>query len=245
MKNKRSLILAVMLLLVSSTIVHAQFGSKLGIGKKSNGGPDTAQVLSQSGDFIKLVTLATDEGFLAMDELAKAFPPEKVAAFSELSKKYHETQKNRKDGNVDADGIQTASAAYAEFAKLDNDWKSYKKDGAKNVTKADQRLAYMLLVDGLAGIQLPPLSQSIQSTIQSVGSDPTQIGKLNQLKAYAQLFVVVGKETPKQIGSARTVRGIAKQIATAEKMTLAPDPSPDSVKDLASAQSQATNLGGE
>jgi len=49
------------------------------------------------------------------------------------------------------------------------------------------------------------------------------------------LFAAIGPQIPKQVGSFRTVRSISKNIATAEKMTLPPDPSVDSMKDPASA----------
>lgn len=220
----------------------AQFGlSKLSVGKK-DAATDPTQTLAQCGDLVKYVTLATDQGVLAMDSLAAAFPPEKIAKFSELSKQYHELQKNRPDGNIDAEGVQLASQMGAEWDKISSDWQSYGKEHAKVVRTADKRLALMVLADGVAGTKVPPTLNSVQSTITSLGQNPMQAGKVGQLKSYAQLFTVISQELPKQIKSANNVRGVAKQIATAEKMTLAPDPSASSLSDATKLQSAAHDI---
>lgn len=234
--KKTGLMVVLIAVLTLTTLAQAQFGGlkKLAPGGQGSNAPTPAQTLSQCSEFVQFVTAASDLGIQAMDELAQAFPPEKIAAYTELSKKYHELQANRPDGNINAEGVQTLSAASTEMAKLTDDWKSYKKDGATHVAKADRRLGIMLLADGAAGLQLPPLMKSLQSTIESVAHDPMQAGKLNQLKAYATLFTTVGQEMPKQVGSFKTVRGITKQIAIAENIKLAPDPTPDSIKDRAS-----------
>lgn len=234
MKKTRGVLVA-FALVAMSVASFGQFGlGKVGLGQKNSNTPDVGQVLTQSTDLVKLITASTDQGVLAMDELATAFPPEKVAAYGELSKKYHESQATRKDGNIDAEGAQIATDAAAEFAKLAQDWQSYRKDGTDHVSKADRRLGLMLLGDGLASTTLPTVVKSLQSTIESVAHNPLQAGKINQLKWFVQLFAAIGPQIPKQVGSFRTVRSISKNIATAEKMTLPPDPPADSLKDAAS-----------
>jgi hypothetical protein len=88
----------------------------------------------------------------AMDILASMFPPEKISAFEEASKKYHELQAKRTDGNLDAEGYQVSTDAADEFAKLMTDWSLYDKNKAKVVPQADHRLAVMILVDGFAAL---------------------------------------------------------------------------------------------
>ena len=231
-------------LVALSAASFGQFGlGKVSLGQKSSNTPDVGQVLTQSTDLVKLITAATDQGVLAMDELGAAFPPEKVAAYKELSKKYHESQASRKDGNIDAEGAQIATDAAVEFAKLAQDWQSYRKDGTDHVSKADRRLGLMLLGDGLAATTLPPVVKSIQSTIESLAHNPLQAGKVTQLQWFAQLFAAIGPKLPKQVDSFRTVRSISKNIATAEKMTIPPDPPADSLKDAASFTNTYIALG--
>lgn len=227
---------------VLATSAHAQFGlSKLPLGKKGGAG-DPTQTFTQCNGLVKYVTVATDQGVQAMDELAKAFPHEKVADFAELSKRYHELQTNRKEGNIDAQGVQLASQMGAEWDKIASDWQSYNKESAQSVRNADHRLALMALADGVAGTKVPETMKSLQSSIESLSHDPLQIGKLGELKAYAQMFTVIGQELPKQIKSANNVRSIAKQIATAENLTLLPDPPASSVSDVATITSNAQDL---
>jgi hypothetical protein len=170
-----------------------------------------------------------------MDLMASIFPPEKVAKFEESSKKYHELKANRKDGNIDADQCQVATDAAEEFAKLDVDWNSYRKEKATVVPLADKRLAYMLLADGLAVTQLPGTVVSVQSDVTSMMSNPFQIGKARQLGVTVVLLNAVSKQMPKQVDAFKTVRGIVKKIAVAENMTLAPDPAANLMKDPVTA----------
>jgi hypothetical protein len=68
---------------------------------------------------------------------------------------------------------------------------------------------------------------------------------MNHMLSIASVLVTVGKEAPQQVNSFRTVRGITKRIAEAEKIQLAPDPSPDCVKDktvFASKSNEITEL---
>jgi hypothetical protein len=128
-----------------------------------------------------------------------------------------------------------ANDAAAEIAKLNVDWSSYRKDQTKFVPMADHRLAYMLLADGLALTQVPGALTSVENDVKSMMSNPLQIGKAKQLQVTVMLFTNVGKQMPKQVESFKTVRGIVKNIATAEHMTLAPEPAAGSLKDPVSA----------
>jgi hypothetical protein len=184
---------------------------------------------------IRLVTRATDQGMQAMDIMASIFPPEKVAKFEESSKKYHELQANRKNGNIDADQCQVATDAAEEFAKLDVDWNSYRKEKAIVVSMADHRLAYMLLADGLAATHIPGTVISVKNDITSLISNPLQIGKARQLGVTVVVLTAVAKQMPKQLESFKTVRGIVKKIAVAENITLAPDPPANLMKDPVTA----------
>jgi hypothetical protein len=84
--------------------------------------------------------------------------------------------------------------------------------------------------------------KSLQSSIDSLTKNPVQVGKVGQLKAYGELFTVIAQELPKQVKSANGVRGITKEIATAEKMTLLPDPPASSVSDAAAITSNSHDL---
>jgi hypothetical protein len=191
---------------------------------------------------VTLITIATDQGMKAMDIMATVFPPEIISQFEETSKKYHELQSHRQDGNIDADQVQVASDAFAEFAKLDVDWQSYRKEKAEVVPQADHRLALMLLADGLAATTIPSTVQSLQAEVTSISSNLFQLNRAMQLKTTIQLLVVVGKQMPNQVESFKTVRGIAKKIAAAENMTLPPDPPADSLKDTATASKDIITL---
>ena len=244
MRNTRVALVA-FALVAMSVASFGQFGlGKIGLGQKNSNTPDVGQVLAQSTDLVKLITAATDQGVMAMDELAAAFPPEKVAAYKELSMKYHESQASRKDGNIDAEEAQIATDAAEEFAKLAQDWQSYRKDGTDHVSKADRRLGLMLLGDGLASTTLPPLVKSLQSTIESLAHNPLQAGKVFQLQWFVRLFAAIGPQMPKQVNSIRTVRSISKNIAAAEKMTIPPDPPADSLKDSVSFINKSQEIPG-
>jgi hypothetical protein len=56
------------------------------------------------------------------------------------------------------------------------------------------------------------------------------------------MLITVGDEASKQASSLKTVRGITKRIADAEKIQLATDPSLDKVKDQVALTSAAKEL---
>jgi hypothetical protein len=170
------------------------------------------------------------------------FPPEKIAAFEASSKKYHELQANRTDGYIDAGQCQASTDATAEFAKVMADWSSYNKDKAEVVSRADHRLTLLVLVDALAALQVPSKVESLQAQVMSLASNPLQFRKIIPIKNSVVLFVMIGKQMPKQVETFRQARGVIKQIAAAEHITLAPDPPADSLKDTAGATSQILAL---
>lgn len=148
--KKTRVALVVFALMTISTILYTQFGFHKPATTTAPTNATTAVI--PSGDLLTLVTLSTDQGMKAMDILASMFPPEKISAFEEASKKYHELQAKRTDGNLDAEGYQVSTDAADEFAKLMTDWSLYDKNKAKVVPQADHRLAVMILVDGFAAL---------------------------------------------------------------------------------------------
>ena len=239
MKKTRAA-LVVLALMTINTILYAQFGFHK--PATTTAPTNVTTVVIPSGDLLTLVTLSTDQGMKAMDILASIFPPEKIAAFEEASKKYHELQAKRTDGNLDAEGYQASTDASVEFAKLMNDWSLYDKDKVKVVPQADHKLALMILVDGYAALQIPAAVQALESQVTSLASNPMQFRKMKQVKNTAVLFGMVGKQMPKQVELYKTTRATIKQIAAAENMTLPPDPSADSMKDSASATTAIHSL---
>jgi hypothetical protein len=157
-----------------------------------------------------------------------------VQKLRDLAVKYNELKAKRGDQNIDAESIQVASQIALETAQLDSEWQTYLKEKSAAVKKADARLALVVLADALAGTKAPETAKALQSAAQDLKSDPTQISKMNRMLSMAAVLVAVGKEAPQQVNSFRTVRGITKRIAEAEKIQLAADPSPDSVKDKTS-----------
>lgn len=156
-----SFLLSILGLAMSAAVpTSAQFGSlrdRLKDTTKNSplGSPTGGSSLTQAGDMASYLTVASDQGMKALDELAAAFPENKVASFKLLSAQYKEAKTSRKDGNIDADSFTTATKAAAEMAKLEDDWKSYKKEAAKGIRKADGRLALMLIADGEAAASAP------------------------------------------------------------------------------------------
>ena len=229
MKTRR----IVLILCFGAICASAQLGGLLKKAPGSKTGTDATAVLAQGQDLLAYVTLATDEGIEAVGALTSVFPPEKVQKLKDLAVKYNELKSQRGDQNIDAESIQVASQIAVETAQLDSEWHTYLKEKSAAVKKADARLALVILADALAGTKAPETAKALQSAAQDLKSDPTQVSKMNRLLSIASVLVTVGKEAPQQVNSFRTVRGITKRIAEAEKIQLAPDPSPDSVKDKA------------
>lgn len=117
------------------------------------------------------------------------------------------------------------------------DWSSYKKDKAEVVSQADHRLTLLVLVDALAALQVPSKVESLQAQVTLLASNPMQYKKVMPIKNSIALFLMIGKQMPKQVETFRQARGVIKQIATAEHITLAPDPPADSLKDTVGATS--------
>jgi len=226
-----------LLLCLGAAIAFAQFGGLLKKATGSKSGADPAKLLAQGQDLIGYVTIATDEGVRAVSAMASVFPPEKVQKVADLAAKYNEMKSKRSDQNIDAESIQVAKEIATEMAGLDSQWQAYVKEKSAAVKKADARLALVVFADGLAATKAPETAKAIQSAVQDLANDPTQVSKIQRLSAMASLLTAVARQTPQQVTSFKTVRGIAKRIADAEKIQLDPDPSAEKVKDRSSFES--------
>jgi hypothetical protein len=230
-----------LLLCLGTVCGSAQFG---GLVKKltSKTGPDVGLVMTRGQDLIGYVTIATDNGIEAVEVLTTMFPPDKVQKVADLAVKYNELRAKRGDHDIDAESIQIASQIAAEMALLDSEWKTHLKEKSAAVKKADSRLALVILADGLAATQAPEAAKAMQSAIQDLRSDPTQVAKIDQMLSMATLLATVGTEAPRQATSFRTVRRITKGIAEAEKVQLGSDPSPDQVRDKVALKTSTKEL---
>lgn len=233
--------LGLILFCLGTVCASAQFGGLKKIIPGGKGGNVTA-VTKQGQDMLSYVTIATDNGVKAVEALASVFPPDKVQKVADLAAKYNELKAKRNDQNVDSEGIQVSSQIAAEMAKLDSEWQTHLKEKSDAVKKADARLALVILADGLAATKAPETAKALQSAAQNLKSDPTQVSAMNRMLSMAAVLATVGKEAPEQVNSYTTVRGTAKRIADAEKVQLAPDPSPDKVKDTVSLETATKEL---
>lgn len=203
---------------------------------------DVGAALASGAEMIGFVTVATDQGMKAVDNLLEVFPAEKVAKVKKLSAQYAELSKKRKEGNIDAEQLKVASAAGDEMAALQGDWQSYKKEKSSAVAKANGRLGLMLGADAIAASAAPKTLASLQEASKSLASDPLQAGKAAQVTAQISVLSAVVQQIPQQTKSFTTVRGIITNIAKAEKVSLAADLSPDKIKDNASLTASAKEL---
>ncbi len=203
---------------------------------------DVGSALASGAEMIGFVTVATDQGMKAVDNLLEVFPAEKVAKVKKLSAQYAELSKKRKEGNIDAEQLKVASAAGDEMAALQGDWQSYKKEKSSIVGKANGRLGLMLGADAVAASAAPKTLASLQEASKSLASDPMQAGKAAQVTAQISVLSAVVQQIPQQTKSFSTVRGIINNIAKAEKVSLAADLSPDKIKDKVALTASAKEL---
>lgn len=203
---------------------------------------DVGSALASGAEMIGFVTVATDQGMKAVDNLLEVFPAEKVAKVKKLSAQYAELSKKRKEGNIDAEQLKVASAAGDEMAALQGDWKSYKKEKSSVVAKANGRLGLMLGADAIAASAAPKTLASLQEASKSLAADPLQAGKAAQVTAQISVLSAVVQQIPQQTKSFSTVRSIITNIAKAEKVSLAADLSPDKIKDKVSLTASAKEL---
>jgi len=203
---------------------------------------DVGAALASGAEMIGFVTVATDQGMKAVNTMLEVFPAEKVAKVKELSAKYTELNAKRKDGNIDAEQLKLASAAGDEMAALKNDWKSYKKEKAGVVAKANTRLGLMLGADAIAASAAPKTLAALQEASKSLASNPLQAGKAAQVTAQISLLSAVVQQIPQQTKSFTAVRSIVGDIAKAEKVSLAADLAPEKIKDKALLSASAKEL---
>ncbi len=205
---------------------------------------DVGSAMLAGAEMIGFITIATDQGMKAMDTMMEMFPPEKVEKIKKLNLQYKELSTKRKDGNIDAEQLKVASEAGTEMAALEGDWKSYKKEKAATVTKANSRLGLMLGADAIAALAAPKTLASLQEASQSLASNPLQASKAGQIAVQIAILGAAIQQIPSQTKSFTTVRSIAKNIAKAEKITLTADVSADQVKDKAALSSSSKELDG-
>lgn len=211
---------------------------------KLPGTTSPSDALNTGGNFISYLTVASDQGMKALDELAAAFPPDKVAAFKILSAKYHEASAKRTNNEIDSESFIVLSDAGDEMAKLAADWQSYNKEGARSVRKAHQRLGLMLLADGEASARTPKLTRDLESAARTAAVT-RQANQAQRLRAMIALLATVSQQVPRQNKSFTTVRQISKNISAAEHFQLPDDPPPQSVTTTAEMTSQATRIDAE
>lgn len=241
--KKTSTALVLLLFFMFHAPAYAQFGLKaLGLCKSDEAASGPAQSAANGDQLIKLVTAASDQGMLALDELASAFPPDRVARFESISEQYHQAQKERTNNNINAEQIQQYTNALQEMSGLEADWKLYKKDRTAAVRQADRRLGIMLIADSLAATKVPAAVQSLQTSAMSIAHNPLKMSQIKQIKNEIQLFTIIGQQIPMQKSAVTNVRMITKNIANAEKMTLPADPAPEKVGDAVSVQAISTNV---
>lgn len=205
-------------------------------------GGDVTAVTKPGQDMLSYVTIATDNGVKAVEALASAFPPDKVQKVADLAAKYNELKAKRNDQNIDSESLEVSSQIAAEMAKLDSEWQTHLKEKSDAVRKADARLALVILADGLAATKASETAKALESAAQNLMSDPTQVSAMKRMLSIAAVLATVGKEAPQQVNSYTTVRRTAKRIADAEKIQLAPDPSPDKVKDTVALNTSTKEL---
>lgn len=217
---KRTTSLAFALTLASGTLLQAQFGGLLKKeAKPAASAVDADAVLANGTKLIVFSTLATDLAVDSATKMLEAFPAAKVASIKNKFAKYNELKAKRASKDqMDADSCTLATDAFDEMAKLDV--AGYEKAKAKVVVPAYGKLGLAVGADGLAAAQLPDFVKSAQGTASSLASNPMQASKAAKLQAQIVIANALVTNTPKQITAMKTVRGIAKKIADAEKFKL-------------------------
>ncbi len=237
------------LLLSSGVTAQAQLGG-LSIKKPSLGSSssstssagDIDKVIEQGIKILAFTTIGTEIGYRSSLKMLEAFPPEKVAHIKALSEKVNEAKKKRtKDGNMDASEVTAVSDFTAAIAKLEGNWKDYKKDKAKAVVPAYTGVGLMLGADAIAGTQVPEFLKAAQQTVSGAGADPSLLTKVRDLNALIVTLTVVSKQLPNQVQSGNTIRTIAKNIAQAENIKLGEAPKVES-PDPAALKKQSASV---
>lgn len=213
---------------------------------ESKGSPvDLDKTLRQSQDLLAMITLATDLGVDAAQNLAAVYPPEKVEQIRVLSARYNELKAKRGSGDVDAEQLKLASDITAETAKLDleSNWTRDQKRNAGEVRKAHAKLGVMLIADGLAAIQIPPTVDALKNAITQATKNPLSgMAKAAQIQKQITVLIAVPGAAASQVQSAKVVRRTCARIAEAEKFSLGADPSADSIKNVAELKAKVTDL---
>jgi hypothetical protein len=227
--------------LLTATGASAQFG-KLKLPGKSGGAPTSTAALENGRSMMQYLTVASDCGMAALEQVATVFPADKIARFKEISAKYREAQKTRKDGNIDAQSFEQVNEASAEIAKLKENWQEYSKERGPAVRKSHYLLGLMMLADAQASRQTPEVVSGLNAELQSIAADPTQASRANEIRGMVSTLTVVSQKLPGQISNFQTVRAITKQIADAEKYQLPEEAKADQVSTAKSLENSSREL---
>jgi hypothetical protein len=230
-----------------SGVAAAQIGGflKSATSESKGSAVDFDKVVAQGQDLLVMITLATDLGVEAAEHLADVYPPEKVEQIRLLSAQYNELKTKRGSGNVDAEELKLASEIFAETAKLEreNNWKKDRKDNAREVRKAYGKLGVMLIVDAVAGTQIPPTVDALKNAVSEIAKHPLSgVSKAAQIRKQIAVLIAVPGAAVSQVQSAKSVRRICTQIAKAEKFSLGADPPADSIKNVTDVKNSTRNL---
>ena len=194
-------------------------------------------------EMVAMVTVASDLGVQASLTIAEVYPPEMVVKIQALSMQYNEMKKQRKDGNIDADGVKLSSDISAETANLDGNWQNYQKGKLAVIPKANKMLGLMMLADTVAALKAAQAVQILLNmTKQAQGNPLGMIAVVGKMVAVGKTVKVIVGSIGSQKANYKRVKGIVKNIAEAEKMTLAEDPPAGKVQDMASLTSAVTEL---
>jgi hypothetical protein len=215
------------LTLCSGSIAQAQFGGLSLPGKSSKPAADPSALLDQGMKLMIFTTLASDLAYDGSMKLLSAYPPKVVAKIQALAEKVNEAKKKRnKEGNMDASEVEAVSAFEKGMAELDAQWDQYQKDPKLKgkVTQAHAKLGLMTGADALAALQIPGFLTNAQATLKDLGSNPAQLGKIQQLSFMVKTLTVVAKQIPDQKASVDRIQNITGKISKAEHFTMGEPP---------------------
>lgn len=213
---------------------------QFGLGRKkdkevkgnADGGGSSVSPAMSTADFIAYLAIATDLGMQGTSKLLDLYPPAKVEAIKQVTLQYNEAKSKEKPGEIGETRMKLASQAGEEAAKLDAQYALVDQERAKTLRACNSRLALMLVADAFAVAKLPSYRESLEADIKAISSNPMKATALSGLKRQLAVITVAGTALPSQIKSFGTVRGTAKKIAEAMKVTLPPDPAPESIQNV-------------
>lgn len=206
---------------------YGQFGLSKSKNKDSKGSDAPGVKLPMApAAFVQYLRIATDLGMEGTEKLLDLYPPDKIEEIKQICMKYAEAKKDAKPTEIDENQLKLASLAGEAAAKLEADKALVGAEKQAALRAANKKLGLMLLADGGAAVAIPAYVDSLKADIQSVSSNPLKAGSVNEMKRQLATLTFAGTAVPSQLKSFGTVRGVAKKIAEAQKVTLPPDPKP-------------------